>query len=85
MLDPVAAERGERELDRLIEGRSKGRAEANREAERIKAEDRRKLEEMHQENRALWCDHLRRLSANYVSLARDARRRARRLEESGQQ
>ncbi len=68
------------QIDKLISSRARDREQANAEAALRKAEDRRKREEMQRENRALWCDHLRRLSANYVAMARDARRRARALE-----
>ncbi len=70
------------QIDRLIEGRSKGRAEANREAERVKAEDRRKREEMHQEHKVLWIEHFRRLTITHLELAKDYRRRAQALSDS---
>ncbi len=74
---------GPNEIESLIErrhdGRS-GRAQANLEAQRIKAEDRRRHEAYREENRTLWAIHLRRLAGSYLSMARDARRRARLLE-----
>ncbi len=88
MLDPVAAERGEKEVDNFVErmiaqNPQNGRAKANEEAARQKAEDHRRLQAMREENRAAWITHLRKSARVHLQMARSARSRARALE-SGQ-
>lgn len=80
MLDAARAEAAERELNRFIDSQSKDKAQANLEAERVRAEDRRRLEEMYREHRALWIHHYRRLALASLQTSRDYRRRARALE-----
>ncbi len=80
MLDHVKLERAESEIDKFISSRSKGRETANEEAKRQKAEDRRRHDEYREQCRVLWAIHLRRLAGSYLTMARDARRRARELE-----
>jgi hypothetical protein len=82
-VDVVKAEQAEQELNRFINSRAqrKGRAQANVDAERQRAEDARKLAELREANRLAWCEHLRRTAAAHLRIARDARARARRLEQ----
>lgn len=82
-MDVVKAERAERDLDAFINSRAqrKGRAQANLDAERQRAEDARKLAAQQQENRVLWIHHYRKLAASNLKTARDYRARARRLEQ----
>lgn len=68
------------QIDRLIESRSKGRETANAEAERVKADDARRLSEWREANRRAWAEHYRRLVVVHIKMARDFRRRARELE-----
>lgn len=68
------------EIDKLIQSRTQGRKKANLDAALERAADRRQREAYREECRELWAMHLRRLSGNYMVMARDARRRARALE-----
>ncbi len=79
MLDVERTEAAERELNRFIESRAKGREAANEEAARQRAEDRRRLAEMHREHKVLWIEHYRRLTITHLEMAKDFRRRARAL------
>ncbi len=83
-MDLVSAEE---QLNKLLDRRAaKGREArpgqefANQEAERLKAEEARKLQEMREQNRTLWAHHFRRLAYASLQDARDYRRRARALE-----
>ena len=83
MLDSVATEKAERELDRFLESQSKkrkGEDKANLEAAAEREADARKLAAMREENRVAWCEHLRHLAAVSLATAREYRRRARALE-----
>lgn len=74
---------GANEIDLLIERRHDGRSgreQANREAERQKENDLRRLAAVRSENAVLWAQHLRRTASTHLALARSARSRARRLE-----
>ena len=81
------ATRADKELDKLLnraaerlgEARA-GQEQANREAARLAAEDRRRAAEQQEHHRQLWCEHLRRLAAAHLQIARDARTRARKLQ-----
>ncbi len=83
MLDVARTEAAEKELDRFINSRSKDKDKANAEAERVKAENLRRLQALREENRTLWIAHYHSLVRAHFRLARDARRRARELGEGG--
>ena len=78
-------EAGEREIDRFISRRAQrtGAVEANALAALQRVADARKLEATREQNRNAWIYHLRRTAAAHLRIARDARARARRLEEQG--
>ncbi len=88
MLDRVRIEAAEKQLNNLLDRAAAkvkedrpGQDAANLEAARLRAEDRRKAEELRQQNRLLWISHYRRLAFASLKDARDYRRRARRLEQ----
>ena len=81
-MDVVKAERAERDLDAFINSRAqrKGRAQANLDAERQRAEDARELAELREANRLAWVEHYRRLTVVHLEVAKDYRRRAREMQ-----
>ena len=81
MLDPIAVDA---ELERMVEKRSDGRTgaeKANAEAALQRAADLRRLQAQREANRSAWCEHYHGLVRAHIRLARDARRRARELED----
>ncbi len=80
VLDPVAVERAEAEIDKFINSRSKQREEANSLEAVWAASERRELAKRREENRTLWIDHYQGLVRVHIRLAKDARRKARALE-----
>lgn len=81
MLDPIAVDA---ELERMVEKRQDGRSgreKANAESALQRAEDLRRLRARREEKRRLWREHYHGLVRAHIRLARDARRRARELED----
>lgn len=74
MLDPIATERAERQIDAFIESRNKGRAEANAIAAMWRASERAHAAKQREENRTSWVLY-------YTHLAQGCRRRAEEYDE----
>ncbi len=86
MLDHVAAERGEKEVDNFVErmianNPKNGQDKANEEAEKLRKAALARLASYREENRQAWIIHLRKTARAHLAVARSARARTRRLEQ----
>jgi hypothetical protein len=79
LLDPIAVERAESEINRYIEKRADYRNQANEEARREKAVEQRRLEALHFENKTLWVHHHFSLAEEHAKLSAEHARRAQAL------
>jgi len=80
MLDPVAVERAESEIDHFIQRRAREKADANRVEELFAESERRHQDKRRRENRDLWrsyhLDQAERLERTAASIAEEHRARA---------
>jgi hypothetical protein len=79
VLDPVATERAEAEVDSFIERRAREREKANSEAEALRAADEKRWEKLYAENRTLWIHHHGKMAKEHARLSAEHERRARSL------
>ena len=85
VIDPVAAERAELEIDSFISRRSRDPRELANEAAREERErDRRKRAQIRAEHRGMWVDFYRRQAEAHALLAGENERRALKLLEDQQ-
>ena len=69
-------EAAERDLDRFVDSRSKGRKKANALANELAQAERTRLQKRRQENQAAWAEHYLGMAASHSRLAADYARQA---------
>ena len=78
-LDVGNVKRAEKELDSFINSRSKGREDANRQANEVAAAERARLQRRREQNKQAWIAHYMNLSDSHANLAQDYEERAMKL------